>query len=223
MRYPIIVALLVSLPLGRATAQVNIQIGMPSVAIGVNLPAFPQLVPVPGYPVYYAPALEANYFFYDGMYWVFENDGWYASAWFNGPWSPVSPRAVPAFLLRVPVRYYRQPPAFFRGWRPDASPRWDEHWGPSWAQQHAGWNRWDRRSAPPPAPLPVYQKAYEGNRYPAPELQPTLHDRNYAYWPRDGNVRRAYLVQGFHGATASKHGDRQGHPSKGGEHKDHER
>ena len=41
----------------------------------------PELVVMPGYPVYYAPNVAANYFFYDGLYWVFNvsvirwNDG----------------------------------------------------------------------------------------------------------------------------------------------------
>jgi hypothetical protein len=223
MRHPILVALMLSLLPGRATAQVSIQIGMPNVAIGVNLPAFPQLVQVPEYPVYYAPALPANYFFYDGMYWVFENDTWYASAWFNGPWSPVPPQAVPVFLLRVPVRYYRQPPAFFGGWRPDAPPRWDEHWGPSWAQRHAGWNRWDRKSAPPPAPLPVYQRSYAGSRYPSPDLQPALHGQNYPYWPRDKAVQRAYVAHAIHGRGAEAREERPGHAAKGGERGNHGR
>lgn len=33
------------------------------VSIGINLPIYPNLVVVPGYPVYYAPQLNANYFF----------------------------------------------------------------------------------------------------------------------------------------------------------------
>src|SRR6267378_3174528 len=81
-----------------------------SVSIGINLPVYPNLVPVPGYPVYYAPQLDSNYFFYDGMYWVFQGDSWYASSWYNGPWGIVSPEVVPLYVLRVPVRYYRQEP-----------------------------------------------------------------------------------------------------------------
>src|SRR5438445_6357912 len=48
-----------------------------SVSIGINVPVYPQMVVVPGYPVYYAPTLRANFFFYDGMYWVLEGDNWY--------------------------------------------------------------------------------------------------------------------------------------------------
>ena len=46
---------------------------------------------MPGYPVYYAPRINSNYFFYDGMYWVYQRDNWYASSWYNGPWGLVAP------------------------------------------------------------------------------------------------------------------------------------
>src|SRR5262245_58186521 len=101
-----------------APAQVNI-------SISVSL--FPEFVPVPGYPVYYAPRVPANYFFYDGMYWVYVDDDWYSSDWYNGPWWRVAPEFVPVYVLRVPVRYYRRPPVYFRAWRRDAPPRWGEH------------------------------------------------------------------------------------------------
>jgi hypothetical protein len=32
------------------------------ISIGINLPLYPELVPVPGYPVYYAPQLDSNFF-----------------------------------------------------------------------------------------------------------------------------------------------------------------
>ena len=114
MRHPF---LALSIALGALTfapAQVSIGIGTPNVSLGINLPVFPTLVPVPGYPVYYAPDVNGNYFFYDGMYWMFMNDNWYASSWYNGPWGLVAAESVPYFILRVPVRYYRRPPAFFR-------------------------------------------------------------------------------------------------------------
>ena len=118
---PLFVLVLSATP---AVAQVSIGIGLPNVSIGINLPTYPRLVRVPGYPVYYAPGVNANFFFYDGLYWVYRDDNWYASSWYNGPWGPVAPEAVPLYILRVPVRYYRQPPTYFGGWRPDAPPRW---------------------------------------------------------------------------------------------------
>ena len=74
-----------------APGQVSFGVSLPGVSIGVNVPIYPELVPVPGYPVYYAPNIDSNYFFYDGMYWLYQNDNWYASSWYNGPWALVSP------------------------------------------------------------------------------------------------------------------------------------
>jgi hypothetical protein len=193
---------------GAAPAQV-------SVHIGINVPAYPQLVRVPGYPVYYAPALHENFFFYDGMYWVFEGDNWYASSWYNGPWQAVAPAVVPVYLLRVPVRYYRAPPPYFRAWQPSAPPRWGHHWGPQWEQQHKGWDKWDRRAAPAPAPLPVYQRRYSGERYPrAEQQQAELQSHHYRYKPRT-EVARQHHEQPSHPGHAAP----QAHGRDKGEHK----
>ncbi|MEP6875563.1 MAG: hypothetical protein ABI887_14485 [Burkholderiales bacterium] len=192
MRRAIVALMLVCGAVSSAPAQVSVGVGvaLPGVSIGINIPAYPQLVRVPSYPVYYAPGLQENLFFYDGMYWVYESDSWYASSWYNGPWSSIQPEYVPVYVLRVPVRYYRRPPVYFRGWRPDAPPRWGDHWGPGWEQHHRGWDRWNRGAAPAPAPLPLYQRQYRGDRYPAVERQRYLQSQNYRYQPRDAVVRQ---------------------------------
>jgi len=192
MRHLLIVIwmLLGSMTSAMAQVSVGIGIGLPGVSIGINLPVFPDLVRVPGYPVYYAPQVDANFFFYDGLYWVYVGDNWYASSWYNGPWSLFSPDSVPLFILRVPVRYYRLPPPYFHGWHSDAPPRWGEHWGRDWDQRRSGWDRWDRRAVPAPAPLPTYQRRYYGDRYPHAEQQPSLQGQHYRYRPRDPAVRQ---------------------------------
>ena len=162
------------------------------VSIGINLGGYPDLVAVPGYPVYYAPRLDSNFFFYDGLYWVYAQDNWYASSWYDGPWDMVAPESVPLFVLRVPVRYYRQPPGYFGGWSPEAPPRWGEHWGRNWEQRRSGWDRWDRTSAPAPAPLPTYQREYSGERYPRADQQLALRNENYHYQPREAAVRQQF-------------------------------
>jgi hypothetical protein len=178
-----------------AFGQVSVGISVPGVSIGIHQPVYPQLVLVPGYPVYYAPHMSANYFFYDGMYWVYYDDTWYASSWYNGPWYVVSPYYVPLFVLRVPVRYYRAPPVYFRGWHVDAPPRWDRHWGPRWVEQRRGWDKWNRSAAPKPAPLPVYQRQYSGDRYPRAEQQQALRAKHYRYEPREAVVRQRLQEQ----------------------------
>ena len=140
--------------------------GRVGLSISLGFSAFPELVQVPGSPVYYAPRVAANYFFHDGLFWLFSSDRWYSSAWYDGPWDEVAPEFVPAFVLRVPVSYYRSPPRYFSGWRHDAPPRWGDHWGRGWEHRRAGWDRWDRRGEVRPAPLPFYQREYAGARYP---------------------------------------------------------
>jgi hypothetical protein len=193
IRYVFIFLGLLASSAASGTAQLSIGIGLPYTSIGINVPVYPELVVISGYPVYYAPRLQTNYFFYDGMYWVFQDDEWYVSSWYNGPWWIVEPYAVPVYILRIPVRYYRQPPAYFRGWRSNAPPRWNNHWGHDWEQHRRGWDKWDRGSEPTPAPLPIYQRQYSGDRYPKQiEQQHELQQQRYRYQPRDPVVRQQY-------------------------------
>ena len=214
MRNGLVVLWILLCSVTSAAAQVSVGIGFPGVSIGINLPVYPQLVAVPGYPVYYAPQVNSNYFFYDGMYWVYQRDNWYASSWYNGPWGLVAPEAVPLFVLRVPVRYYRQPPVYFRGWRADAPPRWGEHWGSGWERSHGGWDNWNRNAVPMPAPLPVYQRQYSGNRYPRVEQQQVLQTQNYRYQPHDAVVQQHYQAQRVETAPASAPQGRQAVPQQ---------
>lgn len=169
--------------------QVGVGIAAPGLSIGINIPAYPQLIPIPGYPVYYAPGVSANLFFYDGLYWVFVGDNWYYSSWYDGPWSLAEPEFVPDFILRVPILYYRSPPPYFFRWNRAAPPRWDEHWGRAWQEHRRGWDRWDRASVPPRAPLPGYQRQYPRGRYPGADGQRNLENRYYHYRPRDPRDR----------------------------------
>lgn len=194
-RWALMLTLAVGAVATRAETQVSIGISVPGVSIGINTPQYPQLVRVPNYPVYYAPGSQNNYFFYDGLYWVYQQDNWYSSSWYDGPWYAVGPQYVPLYVLRVPVRYYRNPPPYFGGWQRDAPPRWGEHWGNDWQRQRSGWDRWNRNAAPAPAPLPRYQREYSGERYPRVEKQREIQGRSYRYQPRDAEVRQRYQQQ----------------------------
>jgi hypothetical protein len=197
MRNLFIVLSMLLFPLNAAHAEVSVGIGIsvPGVSIGINMPAYPRLVPVPGYPVYYDPRVDLNFFFYDSLYWVFQGDDWYVSSWYNGPWQLVARAYVPLYVLRVPVRYYRRPPPYFRGWHADAPPRWGDRWGREWEQQRSGWDQWDRRSAPRPAPLPSYQRRFSGDSYPHEEIQPTIQSKKYRYQPREPVTQQYYQQQ----------------------------
>ena len=188
MRYALIGLMMAATAATASQASVN-------VSIGINIPTYPRLVAVPGSAVYYSPVVDANYFFYDGLYWVFDGDQWLSSSWYNGPWRSVGPEYVPVYLWQVPVRYYRRPPAYFHSWRRDSAPRWGDHWGADWRSHHHGWDRRDHHVRHTPAPLPHYQRQYTGNRYPQLDQQSQIHSQNYRYQPRDQSVREQYRQQ----------------------------
>ena len=189
--------------LAPAAAQVSFNFATPGMRISFNVPTYPNLVPIPGYPVYYAPNLNANYFFYDGLYWYFDGQNWFESSWYNGPWYAVDAFDVPVYVLRVPVRYYRHPPAYFRSWALDRPPQWGSHWGADWSARRAGWDRWSRGTAPAPAPLPTYQRQYSGNRYPTQtEQQAAIQSRSYSYQPRDTVAQQHFRQQRVHAQNA---------------------
>jgi hypothetical protein len=158
---------------------------------------FPRMVLIPGYPVYYAPNISLNLFFYDGVYWSFFNDQWYMSSWYNGPWVPVTPINVPYYLLSIPVGFYVNPPAYFHTWRPNERPHWDEHWrgewGERWEDKSREFRQWRPTTNLSPAPLPSYQQNYKGNLYPQRiEEQRSLHQNNYNYQPREPVVQQHF-------------------------------
>jgi hypothetical protein len=172
-----------------APAEISVDVGLPSAAIGLHVQQYPNLVPVPRYPVYYAAGLNSNLFFYDGQYWVYAQDNWYTSTWYNGPWDFVPPETVPDFVLRVPLLYYRRPPAYFSGWNRESPPHWGEHWGRGWEDRRRGWDHWTSRDVPKRAPPPAYQRDYSHEYYPRVEEQRALRERNYRYEPRQEMTR----------------------------------
>ena len=172
--------------------------------IDVDVQEYPEMVAVPDSPVYYAPGLQSNYFFYDGLYWDYYDDRWYSSPWYNGPWSFVDPVFVPTYVLWVPIRYYHRPPHAWRGWNVNRSPRWGERWGRDWQLRHNEVFRGAQRPQYARAPLPEYQRGYNRANYPrAPQQQSALHSQNYAYRPQENVVREHYDRRGMNAGQAA--------------------
>jgi hypothetical protein len=158
------------------------------VSIGINLRAYPELVVVPGYPVYYAPQLDSNFLVYDDPHWVYAQASRYAGSWYDRRWVAVAPEGAPFFMLRVPVRYDRQPPRYFSEWAHEAPPRW----GGNWEGRSGDWDRWSRASAAAPAALPTYQYEYSVERYPREDQQLALPSQNYRNQAHEAAVRQQF-------------------------------
>jgi hypothetical protein len=111
------------------------------------------------------------------------------------------------------------PPSYFHGWRADAPPHWGEHWGRDWEGRRSGWDRRDQRSAPPPAPLPSYQRKYSGDRYPRErEQQNTIRSERYHYQPRESVTQKHYQMQRERGGSQGKGRDDK-HDDRGHDHR----
>lgn len=168
--------------------------------VGVDLPAYPEMEPVPDSPVYYAPAVDSNYFYYDGLYWDYANDGWYSSPWYNGPWSYVDPVYVPTYILWVPIAYYHRPPHYFNAWNRNHPPHWGERWGRDWQRRHNqvySGNR-NANASVARAPLPHYQRQYTRENYPrAITQQAAIHGQHSSYQPRESITRQQYQNRGM--------------------------
>lgn len=185
MRLSILLALVLALSLQARASPIGASTAQSADAQWADVPSYPRLVLISGTAAYFAPELSANYFYYDGTYWVYQGDEWYRSAWYNGPWAKVSPLVVPLPVLQIPVAYYNRPPTYFSGGRSDAPPRWDVHWGPAWAHYRGVWDRPSRGTVAVAAPKPDYQRLYAGARYPDAAQQRTLRAHYYPYQPHE--------------------------------------
>jgi hypothetical protein len=103
--------------------KINIGLGVPPIV----LTAPPQLMVVPGTPVYYAPGVSANLFFYKGRYYTVANGVWAMARAYTGPWAVIQIGQVPAPVVAVPVEYYKIPPGHLK-----------KHGPPPWAGQGHG-------------------------------------------------------------------------------------
>jgi len=82
--------------------------------IDVNLPEYPDMQPIPDSPVYYAPAVPVDLFFYGGRYYRVHRDAWFSAPRYDGPWHHVAYARVPRPVIAVPARYYKVPPGHWR-------------------------------------------------------------------------------------------------------------
>ena len=80
----------------------------------VVVAAPPRLVVVPGSPVYYAPVLPVDVFFYRGVYYRFYRDTWFRAPDYRGPWRYVAYAGVPRPVIAVPAPYFKIPPGHLR-------------------------------------------------------------------------------------------------------------
>jgi hypothetical protein len=119
----VVLSVLFAAPVSGVDVHIGVNVGVPPPPPPpIVIEAPPPLVIVPGSPVYYAPSLPYNFFYYDGAYYAFHDSHWFLASSAHGPWTYV--RRVPRPVLAVPVRYYRVPPGQLKKHGP---PPWAGH------------------------------------------------------------------------------------------------
>lgn len=92
----------------RGDVNVGINVGTPAPPPVIVAP--PQLVVVPGTPVYFVPSAAFNVFVFGGKYYSFHNGVWFLASGHKGPWKVIALESVPQPVRGVPISYYKIPP-----------------------------------------------------------------------------------------------------------------
>ena len=87
----------------------SVGVRIESVNLGIFVGDPPAMVSIPGTPVYHAPSVPHNYFYYRWQYYLFHQGAWFVAANCNGPWTVIALDHVPKPILAVPVTYYKVP------------------------------------------------------------------------------------------------------------------
>jgi hypothetical protein len=120
---------------------VNVSFGIDMVAPppGVFVTRPPALYIIPGTPVYYAPQVEKQLYFYSDNWYRLYDGYWFRAAYHNGPWAYLAPPGVPVVFRRLSPRYYVVPPRdqYRVSWAP---PR---YWRPMGARHYGDRDEWD--------------------------------------------------------------------------------
>ncbi len=120
-------------------AGIGVSIGIP--LPGLRLAAPPDLAIIAGTPVYFAPDIQADLYFYHGNWYRPYGGEWYVSAEFGGPWGHVAIGNVPPPLVDLPPDYRSE----IIGYEPVPYAVVKRNWM-RW-EQEGYWDNCQRRSA----------------------------------------------------------------------------
>ena len=76
----------------------------PAIVLGAR----PKLVFVADFGLYVAAELDADLYFYKGVWLYYHNDSWYKSGGYEGPWLPVKRNHLPPGLAQAPPRQIKK-------------------------------------------------------------------------------------------------------------------
>lgn len=115
MKRYLLAATLILLPIGavsatKASAEVNLNIGINLPMNGVVVSNSPDVAVISGTYVYFIPDAEEDVFFYHGYWYRPYRSGWYRSTDYRSGWVLISIGKVPEPVREIPPDFRRVPP-----------------------------------------------------------------------------------------------------------------
>jgi hypothetical protein len=167
-----------------AHAQVSVGIQSHGVSIGFNVSAYPRMVAIPGYPVYYDPRMSSNYFFYDGLYWVVPGQQLVFERLVRWPVGPDRAAVCARVRAARSGSLLRPAASLFCRLERGCCPALGEYWGNDWQQQRSGWDSLGSSIRLSSRAVAGLSAQYSGSRYPrAVDQQYSIQATNYRYHP----------------------------------------
>jgi hypothetical protein len=166
MRYRLLAALAVFAlwlaPVPKASAATSfsfsLRIGDPYIGPSLAFYSAPDVVLIPGTPVYYIDDYDYDLYSYGNYWYYYWNGGWYRSVDYDGPFYFISYQSVPYPIRYVPVRYRHH---------------WRNYRGAAYSSYQAG-----RYYPSNPGSYTYYRTRYE-DRYPRTSGQYSVQQNRY--------------------------------------------
>jgi len=113
----------------------SFHVGDPYRGLSLHFSSAPQLALIPASQVYYARNYDRDLYRYGRSWYYVEDDCWYQSSSYNGPFVQIAVSSVPRPIYNVPARYRRA-----RGGPPSHAPAYGYRRNQGQSRDDNGWN-----------------------------------------------------------------------------------
>ncbi|HTK69640.1 MAG TPA: hypothetical protein VL857_07520 [Candidatus Eisenbacteria bacterium] len=133
---------------------VSLHVGDPYRGLSLHFSSAPRLALIPASQVYYVPSYDRDLYRYGNAWYTTQDDCWYQSSSYNGPFVQIDVSSVPRPIWNIPNRYRRSwggsqaqaysdpgsqaPTSHDRGWNRGGHQGWNGNRGQN------GWQQNDR-------------------------------------------------------------------------------
>ncbi|HKO21839.1 MAG TPA: hypothetical protein VJX91_04235 [Candidatus Eisenbacteria bacterium] len=138
---------------------VSFHVGDPYGGLSLHFSSAPRLALIPASQVYYVPNYDRDLYRYGNTWYTTQDDCWYQSSSYNGPFVQIAVSSVPRPIWNIPNRYRRgwggsqaayrgyQGRGYDQGWNQGSTSDWNGYQGRNGYQDRNGYqgqNEWQR-------------------------------------------------------------------------------